>query len=180
MDYEKIKREATNRKQELTKRQAQITKEKTDLDDESEKLRLELIGLDELLESIEFIQNPEIPPDLEPLGFTEQVGSIFQGTTEALTPVEVRDLLLAKGVTGSSKKNLLIGVYTVIARHKDNLEATTKNGKRAYTWKGVRRFPRTRADRMRNFVGASTRSIVNTSNEMLAAQAIPQKVIEGK
>jgi hypothetical protein len=158
MNYEKTKQDAISRKQELTERQKQLAAEKATLDKESEQIQRELIGLDELLETIEFMTNEAIAPDLEPVGFTEQIRVIFQETTSPLTAVQIRDILLEKGVTGSSPKNLLISVHTIIAREKENLETVNMDGKNAYLWKGIRRFPRMRTARMRAFIGQGTSS----------------------
>jgi hypothetical protein len=168
MDYEKLKQDATRRRQELAARQEKIQKEKALLSEESQRIQRELAGLDELLESIEFMTSPDIPPDLEPLGFSDQIRAIYQGATEPLTPVEVRDLLLQKGVTGSSSRNLLISVHTVITREQErgNLETVSKGGKTAYTWKGPRRFPRYRLRKRQAFVGTglygAPNSLANT------------------
>jgi len=159
MNYEKTKQDAISRKEVLTERQKQIAAKKATLDKESEQIQRELIGLDELLETIEFMTNEAIAPDLEPVGFTEQIRAIFQETTSPLTAVQIRDILLEKGITGSSPKNLLISVHTIIAREKDNLETVNTDGKNAYLWKGVRRFPRMRTARMRAFTGQGTSNV---------------------
>jgi hypothetical protein len=156
MDYAKIIQDANRRKQELSDRQQQIQSQRTVLDQESQNIQRELAGLDELLESIDLMTNPDIPPDLEPLGFTDQIRVILQGASGPLTTKEIRSLLMAKGITGSSARNLLISVYTVITREKDkgNIERVEKDGKTAWVWKGIRRFPRTRSSRMRAFAGS--------------------------
>jgi hypothetical protein len=166
MNYEKTKQDAISRKQILIERQKQIAAKKTTLDKEGEAIQRELIGLDELLETIEFMTNEAIPASLEPVGFTEQIRAIFQETTEPLTATQIRDILLERGITGSSPKNLLISVHTIIAREKEHLETVNVDGKNAYLWKGIRRFPRLRTARMRAFTGHG--SVVNIGRNYTA------------
>jgi hypothetical protein len=164
MDYEKVKQDASKRRQELSTRLEQIQNERARLSEESQKIQRELTGLDELLESIEYMSGSDLPPDLEPLGFSDQIRGIYQRATEPLTPVEIRDQLLQKGVTGSSARNLLISIHTVITREgeKGNLESAQKDGKNAHVWKGPRRFPRYALRRRQAFAGTGPSGAPNS------------------
>jgi hypothetical protein len=177
MDYKNIKQVAEKRRDTLEERRGAIDKQLLELHAEKQKIQRELAGLDEMLESIEFVINPDIPPDLESVGLTDQVRAIYQGSTAPLTPVEVRDLLLQSGVSASSAKNLLISVHTVISREleRETMKPVDRNGKPAYEWQGPRRFARTEAReaKRRAFIGQSlgaSRSLSRTSDELLKAQ----------
>ena len=132
MDYAKTREEAKGRKQQLTLRALAIVEEKKKLDSEVEKIKRELIGLDQILDGVEFMTS-EVPPDLEPSGFTDKIRKILSETSVPLVPTQIRDALEASGTTGSSSRNLLISVHTVLERIKSELEgSTTSDGKTAY------------------------------------------------
>jgi hypothetical protein len=133
MDYGKTKDNAQRRKADLLQRQQQIPLEKKRLDEELEKNKRELIGLDQILDGLDFM-NSDIPPDFEPTGFTDNIRQILSETTVPLVPTQIRDALQARGITGSSPKNLLINVHKVLERIDTELkESTTPDGKTAYT-----------------------------------------------
>jgi hypothetical protein len=132
MDYTKTKQDASNRKLELGARLQEIADEKTRLDGEAEQIKRELIGLDQILDGVEFMTS-DMPTDFEPPGFTDKIRKILSETPVPLVPTQVRDALQAAGVTGSSAKNLLINVHTVLERIESELDkTTTPEGKTAY------------------------------------------------
>ena len=132
MDYSKTREDANARKDALTLRALAIMEERKNLDAEVEQIRRELIGLDQILDGVEFMTS-EIPPDLEPPGFTDKIRKILSDTQIPLVPTQVRDALEAAGSKGSSSRNLLISVHTVIERIKSELEeSATPEGKTAY------------------------------------------------
>lgn len=135
LDYTKTREDALRRRQELTIRQQQIVKQKQQLEEESAQIKRELIGLEQILEGLDFMSN-DTPPDLEEVGFTDQIRRILGTTSSYLVPTQIRDALQQAGVTGSSPKNLLISVHTVLNRIQDELETTqTAEGKTAYRGK---------------------------------------------
>jgi hypothetical protein len=149
MDYNKTKENAQRRKADLLQRQQEIPLEKKRLDEELEKNKRELIGLDQILDGLEFM-NSDIPPDFEPSGFTDIIRKLLSETTLPLVPTQIRDALEAKGITGSSSKNLLINVHKVLERIDSELEKmATADGKFAYK----RKLPWTAAEEWRRVHG---------------------------
>lgn len=134
MDYNKTREDAAKRKQELITRQEQIRTDKSKLDHEMEQIKLELIGLDQILEGLEYMESGP-PPDLEPVGFTDKIKHILQTTNVHLLPTQIRDALMNLGETGSSMKNLLIAVHSILARLEPFLATKEVSGKTAYKWK---------------------------------------------
>ncbi len=65
----------------------------------------------------------------------DHIRRMLQQTTIHLLPTQIRDSLIAAGVTGSSPKNLLIGVHNVLSRLEPFLETSEINGRTAYRWK---------------------------------------------
>src|SRR5437899_10232836 len=124
LDYEKTREEAKSRKAELMVRALAITAEKEQLEAEMKQIKRELSGLDHILEGVEFMTS-EVPPDFEPPGFTDKIRKMLSETTVPLQPTQIRDGLEAVGVKGSSSRNLLISVHTVLERIKDELEEST-------------------------------------------------------
>jgi hypothetical protein len=132
IDYSKTKEEAQRRRSDLLARQQQIPEEKKKLDEELEQNKRELIGLDQILDGLEFMSS-DVPPDFEPTGFTDKIRQILGETSVPLVPTQIRDALQARGITGSSAKNLLINVHKVLERINAELEeSTTTDGKTAY------------------------------------------------
>ena len=139
IDYAKTRDDAMRRKQELLERQRQIAADIKRLSEEDDCIRREIIGLEQVLDGLEFMIS-DVPPDLEPLGFTDHIRKVLALTTVPLLPTQIRDSLLAVGIAGSSPRNLLINVHTVLRRINDELEeVTTAEGKTAYISK--RRAP---------------------------------------
>jgi hypothetical protein len=96
-----------------------------------------------------------------------------------VTVAQIRDYLKKVGFDFSRyTSNPLASVNTVIKRMKPSeVESTTIDGVTAYRW--IQRFPRTPTSeaKRRAFIGrspATSRSIVETSDEMLSAQASPR------
>src|SRR5580704_6524984 len=132
MDYSKTRTEAEAKRQTLLSRQKEIPREKKKLDEEMEQIKRELIGLEQILDGLTFMDST-ITPDFEPEGFTDTVRKILSETTVPLVPTQLRDALEAKGVTGSTSKNLLINVHKVLERIESELEkTTTPEGKTSY------------------------------------------------
>jgi len=136
-DYTKTREDALRRKQELANREQGIAAQKQKLEEESAQIKRELIGLEQILEGLDFMSN-DTPPDLEEVGFTDQIRGILNMTNSHLVPTQIRDALMNAGVTGSSPKNLLISVHTVLGRIKDELDVIDRDGKPAYRVKKPR------------------------------------------
>lgn len=82
------------------------------------------------------------PLDLEPVGFTDAVRMILKHHVVSMSPLEIRDSLVAGGVTGSSEKNLLINVHTVVRRlvEAGEVQEAERKGERVFQWvTGLRR-----------------------------------------
>lgn len=132
VDYQKTKAEFERRKAQLLERQQQIPDEKKKLDVEQEENKRELIGIDQVLDGFAFMES-DVPPDCEPSGFTDSIRKILSETPVPLVPTQIRDVLEAKGIKGSSSKNLLINVHKVIERISSELiETMNPDGKKAY------------------------------------------------
>jgi len=108
--------------------------DKERLDRENGEIERELIGLDRVLEGLEFLST-DVPPEIEEPGFTEEIRKLLQRANTPLTAVEIRDALLALGIKPSSAKNLLISVHTILGRLKSDLKESDKDGKPSYVWK---------------------------------------------
>jgi hypothetical protein len=141
IDYDKIRDEAGRRKAELLERQHLIKEATKKLADEAEQNKRELIGLDQVLEGLDFVSG-DAPPDFEPTGFTDNIRKILTETPLPLVPTQIRDSLQARGISGSSAKNLLINVHKVLERIEPELETSaTSDGKTAYRHKAAARSP---------------------------------------
>ena len=119
----------------------------------------------------------DIEEIIGPGGMTEAIRRVLQSTTEALTPTETKDALIASGFSLAGYSNALASIHTILKRlvQAGDVEPTLKDGKTAYLWKGIRRFPRTgRSEaKKRAFIGKSlgaSRSFSRTSDEMLKVQ----------
>jgi hypothetical protein len=133
MDYVKTKEEAQRRKDELFARQQQIPSEKAKLDTELEDIRRELIGLEQILDGVEFVTCDEGGLFWELLGLTDSIRKLLSETDKPLVPTEIRYALEAKGVKGTSSKNLLINIHKTLERIGSELtETMTPDGKPAY------------------------------------------------
>jgi hypothetical protein len=139
LDYSKTRAEATQRKEEISVRLQEVAAQRRLLDDEELRLKRETIGLDQILEGAE-MANSETPPDLETPTLTKHIREILQKTTVPLLPTQIRDSCIAVGITGSSMKNLLISVHTVIDRLGPQLEERQVEGKKAYIWRNRNRY----------------------------------------
>ena len=146
MNYAQSQKEVLEQRDQLLKQRQQIAEEKERLDRVNGEIERQLVGLDYMLDGLEFLSTDQ-PPELEAPGFTEQVRKVLQQTLEPLTAIEVRDCLLATGVKHTSPRNLLISVHTVLGRIKSDLREGVKAGKPAYKWK--RRFRVARKRRLR-------------------------------
>jgi hypothetical protein len=134
MDYIKTREDALRRRQELTERLTKIAEERVVLQTEMEQKQRELAAIDQILEGLDFYES-DAPLEGEPSGMADHIRRILQQTPVHLLPTQIREALIAVGVTGSSPKNLLIGVHNVISRLEAFLEMIEINGRPAYRWK---------------------------------------------
>jgi hypothetical protein len=141
IDYEKTKFAAVHRRDELRQREQKIAEEKQKLNEESEQNKRELIGLDQIIDGLDFV-NTDVPPDFEPTGFTDSIRKILTETPVPLVPTQIRDALQARGISGSSAKNLLINVHKVLERIAPELDPTiTPEGKVGYRHRAAPLLP---------------------------------------
>jgi hypothetical protein len=151
IDYEQTKADALQQKAKLVERQQEIAKEKSRLDEELQSIQRQLIGLDQILEGLD-VATLQVPPDIEPMGFTDHIRMILQQTTVHLLPTQIRDSCLNAGFKGSSLKNLLISVHNVLERDHANLDEKQIEGKTAYKWKTTVQIARPRlAELVKNY-----------------------------
>ena len=134
MDYIKTREDALRRQEELTERLTKIFEERRALQEEMEKKQRERAAIDLILEGLDFFDS-DAPLEGEPSGMADKIRRLLQQTPVHLLPTQIRDVLTAGGITGSSPKNLLIGVHNVLARLEPFLETSEINGRPAYRWK---------------------------------------------
>lgn len=133
MDYERQLAEALKQYQRLENQKIAVEKQMT--------------GWREIIESLQFLaqqedeRSKELPPveplpDLEPLGLTDAIRTVLREHRFPMGATDVRDALEARGIAGSSSKNLLINVHTVLKRLRkaDEVHETTKDGQTTYKW----------------------------------------------
>jgi hypothetical protein len=77
---------------------------------------------------------PELtpPPGYVPEGLTPEIRKILTTAAAHMSPVQVREALIARNFPNSSSKNLLINVHTALGRIKDELDVIERDGKPAY------------------------------------------------
>lgn len=131
MDHNKTRAEVERRKADLLERQEQIPQEIRKLNEEMEFNKRQLIGIEQILDGLTFMDS-DTPYIAESFGLTDSVRQILSETTVPLVPTQIRDALEAKGLMGSSSKNLLINVHKVVERIEDELIKSTRDGKTAY------------------------------------------------
>jgi hypothetical protein len=134
VDYQKTREDALRRRLELTERLTKISEERVVLQTEMEQKQRELAAIDQILEGLDFYGS-DVPLEGEPSGMADHIRRLLQQTPVHLLPTQIRDALTAVGITGSSPKNLLIGVHNVLSRLELFLETTEINGRPAYRWK---------------------------------------------
>jgi hypothetical protein len=134
MDYARTRLDALQRRQELTERLTKILEERVALETEMEKKKRELAAIDQILEGLD-LNESDAPLEGEPSGMADHIRRMLQQTPVHLLPTQIREALIAVGVTGSSPKNLLIGVHNVLSRLDPFLETILINGRPAYIWK---------------------------------------------
>jgi hypothetical protein len=80
---------------------------------------------------------PELtpPPGYIPEGLTPEIRKILKTSAAHMTPVQIRDALVARNFPHSGSKNLLISVHTVLGRIEDELDVLQRDGKSAYKMK---------------------------------------------
>ena len=134
MDYIKTREDALRRRQELTERLTRIFEERVVLQSELERNQRELATIDMILEGLDFNES-DAPLEGEASGVSDHVRRLLQQTPVPLLPTQIREALTAIGITGSSRKNLLISVHNVLSRLDRYLETTEINNRPAYRWK---------------------------------------------
>jgi hypothetical protein len=77
---------------------------------------------------------PELipPPGYVPEGLTPEIRKILTTAAAHMSPVQIREALIARNFPNSSSKNLLINVHTALGRIKDELDVIERDGKPAY------------------------------------------------
>ena len=119
----------------------ELEEEKRRLLDQKQAIDSRVAAIDQIIAGYEFLGNPaaklSLPREVNQLGLQDAVRAVFQRSRGIpLQPTAVRNALIDAGMYGSSPKNLLISVHTVINRIKDELEEVAQiDGKKAYTWK---------------------------------------------
>jgi hypothetical protein len=134
MDYIKTREDALRRRQELTDRITTICKERVILQTEMDQKQRELAAIDQILEGLD-IYASDTPLEGETSGMADHIRRLLQQTPVHLLPTQIRDSLIAVGITGSTPRNLLIGVHNTLSRLELFLETTPINGRPAYRWR---------------------------------------------
>jgi hypothetical protein len=134
LDYANTRKAAVDSRRKLSERLSQSLDELAGLQAKIEQVRRELATVDQILEAIDFLDAAP-PLEGEPSGMADHIRRTLQQTTTHLLPTQLRDLLLAAGVTSRSPKNLLIGVHNVLSRLEPRLETKQINGRMAYRWR---------------------------------------------
>ncbi|MGA7474722.1 MAG: hypothetical protein WB616_05870 [Candidatus Sulfotelmatobacter sp.] len=104
------------------------------INEERAALQRELAAIDQILEGLDIYQS-DAPLEGEASGVSDHVRRLLQQTPVPLLPTQIREALTAIGITGSSRKNLLISVHNVLSRLDRYLETTEINNRPAYRWK---------------------------------------------
>jgi hypothetical protein len=182
-DFEKTRTEATARRNTLLGRLKDIPKEKARLDDEAQQIQVEMIALDQILEGLSYMEAGGPPPDLEELGFRGQIEKVLQqNAPNYLLPTQIREKLAAAGVTGSTPRNLLISIHTILTRlDKDKLiEPTEQNGRTAYRWKSaVNRYAEIARPKDALAGLATPTQPPNEGRGLMAGRTRPRRGLEG-
>ncbi|MGA9806807.1 MAG: hypothetical protein WBQ56_03860 [Candidatus Sulfotelmatobacter sp.] len=127
MDYKKTREDAQWRREKVMERLFTINEERA-------ALQRELAAIDQILEGLDIYQS-DAPLEGEASGVSDHVRRLLQQTPVPLLPTQIREALTAIGITGSSRKNLLISVHNVLSRLDRYLETTEINNRPAYRWK---------------------------------------------
>jgi len=104
------------------------------INEERAALQRELAAIDQILEGLDIYQS-DAPLEGEASGVSDHVRRLLQQTPVPLLPTQIREALTAIGITGSSRKNLLISVHNVLSRLDRYLDTTEINNRPAYRWK---------------------------------------------
>jgi len=119
----------------------ELNEEKRRLLEQKQAIDNRVAAIDQIIEGYIFLGNPAaklaLPRHVSQLGLQDAVRAVFQlAKGIPLQPTQVRTELMYAGICGSSPKNLLISVHTVINRIRDELEGVPQpGGKMAYRWK---------------------------------------------
>lgn len=134
MDFAKFRKETLDRRQEVHDRLGEIVDQRMRLQTEMEQKQRELAAIDHILEGLDSLNSDE-PLEGEPSGISDHIRRLLHQTPVYLLPTQIRQSLLDAGITGSSPKNLLIGIHNVLSRLELFLETKEINGRPAYRWK---------------------------------------------
>jgi len=134
MNYGQTRKDALRRRKELSERLEEISEEAIALQAEKQNMQRELAAVDLILEGVD-IYRSDAPLEGESSGVADHVRRLLQQTPVPLLPTQIRDFLESAGITGSSRRNLLIGVHNVLTRLELYLETVEINGRPAYRWK---------------------------------------------
>jgi hypothetical protein len=116
MDYRNKRHEFEKRRAELQLQLFDISAKKRLLDQQSAAAEQELRALDQILTAMEMAVGRIDAPTPSPPGLTEYVRSLMANTEVPLTAIQIRDSCVAVGIRGTSRRNFLISVHTVLKR----------------------------------------------------------------
>jgi chromosome segregation ATPase len=131
MDINTTRNEAEKERESLIARLKQIEEDRDKLKEEEAQVTRRLLGLEQIVEGLELME-ADSSTVLEPIGLTDRIRKILSETPRPLYPTQIRDALIAQGVSGSSIKILLISVHTTLTRIKNELNEVNVEGKTAY------------------------------------------------
>lgn len=132
MDYGKTQVQIEARRQELFRKLSEIEKQRAHLDEEYEKAQRELLALIQMRSGAEIaLGQAEVPCPPIP-GLTEHIRNVLLASPVPLTPTDIRRSCLEVGIRGSSRKNLLIAVHSILKRFGYDVKRVQVKGKSAY------------------------------------------------
>lgn len=132
MDYGKTQVQIEARRQELFRKLADIQMQRKHLDEEYEKAERELVALIHMRSGAEIaLGQVEVPRPAVP-GLTEHIRNVLLASPVPLSPTDIRNSCLEVGIRGSSRKNLLIAVHSILKRFGYDVKRVKMNGKTAY------------------------------------------------
>jgi hypothetical protein len=124
---DKLRAEVERRNAEIQKQQAEVAE-----------LHRQIETWEGILAGLRFIGNPEaempLPRrmDLEGLGFKDAVLTVVYRSPMAMTPVEIREIMMMSGLAGTSPKNLLIQIHNALERADEIEKVNGPDGKPVY------------------------------------------------
>jgi hypothetical protein len=97
----------------------------------------------ELNRGIEILANGSVIGfEIEEINITDSARQILQATTTPLSPVEIKNRLIAMGKNMDGHKNVMASVHSLLKRLVASDEIESKDSGLTYQWKGIRRFSR--------------------------------------